>query len=380
MENKILHSVSGLFNTPDEIMKAAREVNKAGYTKFDIHTPYPVHGLEKAMKLKRSPLGFFAFGLGVTGAIIALLMMWWTMSVSYPMNISGKPVFSLPAFIPVTFELTVLIAAVGTVITMILFFFKFPNNSHPLHDTPYMKAVSANKYGMVIESDDPKFNIDNVKAFFTSIGAYNVEEIYWDNEELNTKHTIYDKKFLLGLVTIAIVVAGATYFTLNKLMFMQPFNWMMNQQKLSAQAPTTFFKDGFSMREPILGTVARGFKPYPYPKDSADLAGKFLVNPLEMNEENLNAGKAKYNTFCSPCHDYHGTGQARLNGQFPNPPSLHSDRVRGWKDGHIFHIITMGQNTMPAYAKTVDEKERWQIVLYVRALERAMNAKPEDLK
>jgi len=161
---------------------------------------------------------------------------------------------------------------------------------------------------------------------------------------------------------------------------MEPFNWMMKQQKLSAQAMTNFFPDGFSMREPVAGTVAKGSKPYPYPADSALLAEQYLLNPLEYTEANLSAGKAKFNTFCSPCHDYNGTGQSRLNGQFPNPPSLHSDRVRNWKDGHIFHVITMGQNTMPSYSKQINENERWQIVLYVRALERAMNAKEEDLK
>jgi len=380
MERKILHSVTGLFNTPDEIIKAAKEVNKAGYKKFDIHTPYPVHGLEKAMKLPRSPLGYFAFVLGATGAALALFFMWWTMSVAYPNNIGGKPFFSLPAFIPVTFEVTVLLASVGTVISMIVIFFKFPNNSHPLHDTDYMKAVSTDKYGLCIESNDPNFNLEKVKNFFSSIGAYNITEIYWDNEELNTKKVIFEPKFVIGLISIAIITSGITYYLLNKLMFMEPFSWMMKQQKLSAQAMTTFFQDGFSMREPVVGTVARGFKPYPYPADSVILAENNLINPLEYTEENLNAGKAKYNTFCSPCHDYHGTGQARLNGQFPNPPSLHSDRARNWKDGHIYHVITMGQNTMPAYNKQLSEKERWQIVLYVRALQRALNAKEEDLQ
>jgi len=380
MENRILHSVTGLFHSADEITQAAKEVNKAGYKKFDIHTPYPVHGLEKAMKLKRSTLGYIAFILSAIGAISAILLMWWTMSVSYPLNISGKPFFSLPAFVPIMFELAVLTASVVGVVLMLTIFFRFPNHSHPLHDTEYMKAVSSDKYGMVIESDDPQFDIDKAKSFLSSIGATDIGEVYWDNNELTAKKTIFDKKFIFGLVGLAIIVSGGTYWLLNKAMFKEPFNWMMYQQKLSAQSPTTFFKDGFSMREPVEGTVARGYMPYPYPADSAVLAEKYLVNPLEPTVANLNAGKAKFNTFCSPCHDYHGTGQSRLNGQFPNPPSLQSDRVRNWKDGHIFHIITMGQNTMPSYAKTVNETERWQIVLYVRALERAMNAKLEDLK
>lgn len=379
MENKILHSVSAIFNTPDEIIRAAKEIVKGGYKKFDIHTPYPIHGMDGAMKLKRSTLGYFAFALGTVGAVLALLLMWGTMVISYPNNIGGKPAFALPAFIPVTFEVTVLLASVATVVSMIVIFFRFPNNSHPLHDTPYMKSVSSDKYGAVIESDDPNFDFEAVKLFFEKIGASKVEPIYFDNDELNTKHNLFDIKFITGLVILGIIVSGTTYFSLNKLMFMQPFNWMMYQQKLSAQSPTTFFKDGFSMREPVAGTVAKNHIPYAYP-DSVALAEKFMVNPLEINETNLSIGKAKFNTFCSPCHDYQGTGIARLNGQFPNPPSLHTDRVRNWKDGHIFHIITVGQNTMPSYASQLNDTERWQVITYLRALQRAMNATEEDMK
>jgi hypothetical protein len=379
MENKILHSVSAIFNTPDEIINVAKQIVKAGYKKFDIHTPYPVHGMDSAMKLPRSPLGYFAFALGATGAMLGLLLMWSTMVASYPNNIGGKPLFPLPAFIPVTFEVTVLLASVATVTSMIILFFRFPNNSHPLHDTPYMKSVSSDKYGAVIESDDPNFDFEAVKSFFEKMGSTRVEAIYFDNDELSVKHTLFDPKFITGLAIIAIVVSSVTYFALNKMLFMEPFNWMMNQQRLAAQSPTTFFKDGFSMRQPVDGTVAHGKMPYIY-ADSVLLAETNMVNPLDINDQNLNIGKAKFNTYCSPCHDYNGTGIARLNGQFPNPPSLHSDKVRNWKDGHIYHVITVGQNTMPSYASQLNETERWQVITYLRALQRAMNAKEEDLK
>ncbi len=378
MENKILHSVTAIFNTPDEIIKASKAVVKQGYKKFDVHTPYPIHGLDKVMKLQRSPLGYFAFVLGVTGACLALLLMWWTMTVAYPLNIGGKPDFPLPAFIPVTFEVTVLLASVATVVSMIVIFFKFPNNSHPLHDTDFMRKVSSDKYGITIESDDPKFELNSAKQFLAKIGGSEIEEIYYDNDEVNAKPTVLEPRFLTGLAVISVIVMATTYFTLNKLMFMEPFNWMMDQQKVTSMKETTFFADGFSMRPPVEGTVARGFKPFMY-ADSIELAEKFMINPLEINTKNLETGKRKYNTYCSPCHDYHGSGQARLNGQYPNPPSLHTDKVREWSDGRIYHIITMGQNTMPSYDKQLTESEKWQIILYVRALQRALNAQEGDL-
>jgi mono/diheme cytochrome c family protein len=91
-------------------------------------------------------------------------------------------------------------------------------------------------------------------------------------------------------------------------------------------------------------------------------------------------GQKKYDTFCSPCHGYHGEGDSRLRGQFPNPPSLHSEKIRNWKDGRIFHVITDGQNVMPSYSSQITTEERWAVVNYIRVLQRALNAKESDLK
>ena len=104
MEKK-LFGVTALFNTPDEIIKAAKGVRESGYVKYDVFTPYPIHGMDDAMKLKPSKLGYLTLGFGLTGTFIALFSMWFTMAMDYPMIIGGKPFFALPAFIPVTFEL-----------------------------------------------------------------------------------------------------------------------------------------------------------------------------------------------------------------------------------------------------------------------------------
>jgi mono/diheme cytochrome c family protein len=135
------------------------------------------------------------------------------------------------------------------------------------------------------------------------------------------------------------------------------------------------------MRLPVEGSVARGFIPYPYKTaDRADSVGKFLVNPLLPTKQVLELGKKKYFTFCSPCHGNFGNGDSRLAGQFPNPPTLHSDKVRQWPDGAIFHVVTTGQNVMPSYQYQITREERWAVVHYVRTLQRALNAKESDLQ
>lgn len=369
-----LHGIAAVFGTPDSIIHAADTVSGSGYTQFDVHTPYPVHGMDKAMRLRPSRLGLITLVFGLSGAAIALGFMYYLMTQVYPMIIGGKPFFALPAFIPVTFEVTVLLATLSTVIGMITVFFKFPSNSHPLHETDYMKAVSGDKFGVFIEAADPKFQAENVKALFSKLGAVSVEEIY---EVDKGDYPLIDLRFFALLVLVALAVGGGTYVTLNKLMFMTPFDWMSEQPRLDPQSTSTFFADGFAMRPPVKGTVARGKMPYPYMgKDSAEVE---LVNPLLASEEVLKLGKAKYQTFCSPCHGDLGDGKDRLRGQFVAVPSVIKQNNIEWSDGYFYHIITNGRNNMASYASQLKPDERWAVVHYVRVLQKAHAASEEDV-
>lgn len=374
--NKKIFGYTAIFDTPDSIISAAKKTAQAGYTKFDVHSPYPVHGMEKAMKLKPSKLGFVTLFMGLSGGALAMLFMYWTMSIDYPMVIGGKPFFALPAFGPVTFEVVVLLATLATVAAMIALFFYLPQNSHPLHDTEYMKSVSSDKYGLCIEAEDPLFDEEIVQSFFTGVGGKYITAVYHPEP---VKYPLLQPKFLFLLFGVAIAVSGATYFTLNKLMYMVPFSWMSEQEKLIPQKTFSLFEDEFGMRLPVQGTVARGFMPYPY-KNQPVLESEGLTNPLFATEQVLNLGKKKYDSFCSPCHGYFGDGDSRLRGQFPNPPSIHSSRVREWSDGQIYHVITVGQNVMASYEPYTTRDERWAIVHYIRALQRAKNASDADIQ
>jgi mono/diheme cytochrome c family protein len=153
---------------------------------------------------------------------------------------------------------------------------------------------------------------------------------------------------------------------------------MREQEKYIPQEKSTFFSDGFAMRNPVAGTVQRGLLPYKFTKNPDESAE--LANPLEITKANLDLGKKKFDIYCSPCHGYFAEGDSRLRGQFPNPPSLHSEKVRQWTDGRIFNVLTDGQNVMPSYSYQLTRNERWAVILYVRALQRSLNAKESDLK
>jgi hypothetical protein len=372
--DKKLFGIAAFFDSPDKIIDAAHKTESAGYRKFDVNTPYPVHGMDKAMGLKPSSLGYVTLFFGFSAAAFILLFMWWTLTRNYPMIIGGKPYFALPAFIPITFESTVLLAAISTFLGILFVYFKLPANSHPLHDSDYMKAVSSDKYGLVIESDDPLFEMSKTEIFIKNLNPTSVEWIYHPEKEV---YSLFPPKFILLLLMIALIVSASTYVTLNKLLFITPFGWMSEQDKEIPQRRSIFFSDGFGMRKPVSGTVVRGFIPYPYMGQTTPSA--VLTNPFLPTEEVLALGKRKFLTFCSPCHGNTADGDSRLRGQFPNPPTLHSDKIRNYPDGMIYHVITNGQNAMPSYALQVTREERWAIINYIRVLQRAKDANPSDL-
>jgi len=370
-----LFGITAIFDSPNEIIHAAKAISNSGFKNFDINTPYPLHGMDKAMKLKPSKLGYITLAFGLSGAAFTLLFIYWAMSIDYPQVIGGKPFFAFPAFIPVTFEVTVLLATLSTVIGLLTFLFGFPNNKQSLHDTDYMKKVSADKFGAVIYADDTLFNELKVKEFLSSLNANSIESIFEFEKE---SYPIFQSKFLMLLLAVAVITSGGTYFALNKLLLMTPFNWMAYQDKLTAQEKSEFFQDNFGARPKVEGTVARGFLPYPFAGQVTPI--ETLSNPLLPTKEVLQLGGKKYNAFCSPCHGNYADGDSRLNGQFPNPPTLHSKRAREFSDGMLYHIITNGQNVMPSYASQVTHEERWAIVNYIRALQRAKNAADSDVK
>lgn len=136
---------------------------------------------------------------------------------------------------------------------------------------------------------------------------------------------------------------------------------------------------GVGMRVPPEGTLAINEHPYRFANDP-EAAGRELKNPVPRTREKLLKGQHLFNTYCIVCHGPRGEGNGFVVPKFPMPPSLQSDKVRGWTDGRIYHVITAGQNLMPSYASQVNDEERWEIINYVRVLQRAQNPTEADIR
>ena len=168
------YGVLAEFTTPAELYRACERVRDAGFTRWDAHTPFPVHGLERAMGLPRSPLPWIVLVMGLIGAALGFGLQWWVHASAYPLVISGKPFFSWPAFIPITFELGILFAALGAVFGM-FGLNRLPMLHHPLFKSRIFERVADDAFFISIESWDPQFDPSTTRKMLESLGARSVE-------------------------------------------------------------------------------------------------------------------------------------------------------------------------------------------------------------
>jgi hypothetical protein len=164
------------FETPAAIMRAAEIIRDAGYKRWDVHTPFPVHGLDGAMGLRNSRVGWFTFFGGATGFTLGMLMIWWTNKVDYPVPIGGKPLFSPIYAFPVSYELTILLGAFATLFGM-LFLNRLPRHYHPLLKHARFRAVTHDKFYVVIESSDPRFSDSETRKLLEQAGGRSIEVV-----------------------------------------------------------------------------------------------------------------------------------------------------------------------------------------------------------
>jgi hypothetical protein len=176
VENK-LYGVLAEFKNPKELIDAAQKVNQSGYKKFDTFSPFPIHGMDKAMSLPKSKLGWIVGSHGLIGLVGAFAMIYYMSVIDYPLNISGKPLINIPAWIPVIFELTILLSAFGAVFGM-FYLNGLPRFNHPLFNSDNFKKVTDDGFFVCIEAEDPQFETSKVQSLLKEAGATNIEEIY----------------------------------------------------------------------------------------------------------------------------------------------------------------------------------------------------------
>jgi hypothetical protein len=154
--------------TPDAILAAARKVRQAGYRRFDAHTPYPVAGLPAELEMRKSRIGSIVLIGGLVGAAVGFWMQFYAMAIDYPLDVGGKPLNSWPAFIPITFEVLILVGALSAFLGM-LFLNGLPEPHHPLFGVPQFSRASQDRFFISIEAADPLFDLDATQRFLETL-------------------------------------------------------------------------------------------------------------------------------------------------------------------------------------------------------------------
>ena len=164
------------FPTPAALYHACEGIRDAGFTRWDAHAPFPVHGLDRAMGLRPTRLPWISLALALAGGAAGMGLQGWVSAIAYPLNVSGKPFFSWPAFVPITFELAVLGGAVGAVFGMFALN-QLPTLWHPLFHSQRFERASDDGFFISIESWDPKFDPTATADLLRRLGASHVEII-----------------------------------------------------------------------------------------------------------------------------------------------------------------------------------------------------------
>ncbi|MEO1526268.1 MAG: quinol:electron acceptor oxidoreductase subunit ActD [Planctomycetota bacterium] len=430
---KTVHGIMAEFTSVDSLLSACRRIRDAGYTKTDAFTPFPVHGIDKALGIKPTKLPWIALVGGVSGTLIALTMQIWMNGIDYKYIISGKPYISLPAFMPVAFELTILLASFGAFFGMWALN-GLPRFSNPMFTDPRFDRATDDRFFLYIDARDARYDSEGVRKLFADTGSEYINEVIEDDTPTKIPKPIF---MVWGTMVAASVIPLLVVLTMRVTNSSQPrfhvFPDMDFSPAKDAQMSTSLFVDNRSMRPDVPGTVARGqmeesldvltgidseklaqidapradrlVRAYFFDDEVAkaeevaevteaegEAAAPSVMDttpwvkeiPIKVDAALIEKGQQQFGIYCSVCHGLNGRGNGLVNQRAQSinsptwvPPSnMHQDSLYSDKypDGKLYSTITNGIRKMPGYAGQIKLRDRWAIVAYVRALQKSQNA------
>jgi mono/diheme cytochrome c family protein len=408
-----LYGVLAEFDTPGELVEAAKRVRDAGYTEFDCYTPFPVHGIDEAMGIKRTILPLLIFGGGFAGTVGGLFLQWWCNAYNWPWNISGKPAWSIPANVPIGFETTIL-AAVLTAFFGMWILNKLPQVWHPFFRLERFGRVTDDAFLLGIEAKDERFDREKTTKLLQDAGAIAVEDCFLEADPARRTMPKWITAMIVSSTAFALIpfaIAAKARNSYSTEPHIHIFPDMDFQPKYKSDTADDLFPDGRANRGELPGTIARDSlnaddlfyrgteqttDRVRYAKECADQPADKPCNiwtrgfpkQLEINEALMKRGQQRFNIYCSPCHGYDGHGKGMIfkrTEQLGTAWSQIRDLTAGTSiaiqmpNGQLFNTISNGMNTMMGYASQIQHTDRWAIVLYVRALQRSQNAAIGDV-
>jgi mono/diheme cytochrome c family protein len=386
-----LHGILAEYDTPDQLISAAEKVKKAGFEKWDTYSPFPVHGIDQAMGIKMTILPWLTLGAGLTGLFTAITMQWWMNAYDYPWLVSGKPIWSIPANVPIMFELTVLFSAITTLVGMLMLN-GLPHPSHPLDLVKRFARVTDDKFFLMIQAADPKFDESDTRKLIDSTKPVAVENVLEDRvtPDAMPKGLVYALVVVTAAAVVPVALAVKARHSKTEKPRIHIIQDMDAQPKYKAQRENPIFADGRADREALPGTVPVGH----LNEDDHFFRGRVgggwartFPAQVELDETTMARGKQRFGIYCTPCHGQSGQGdgmvhkraEALAQGGWIQPSNVTQEYLRNMPVGELFNTISNGIRNMPAYGPQIAPEDRWAIVMYVRALQKSQAGTINDV-
>jgi mono/diheme cytochrome c family protein len=428
------------FSTPDQLVDACDQARQAGIRRMDAYSPFPVHGIDPAIGITRTRLPFLVLAVGLSGLFVAMGLQYAVNATDsigpfpgYPFLISGKPLFSLPANIPVTFEVIVLSSAFATFLGS-LALNGLPKFANPLHRIARFRKATNNGFFLMIEAEDPNYNPRTIRNQLEQWGAQSLEEVHLDL----TDHKLpsFVRMVFVLLLAVCTLPPAILYRSLGetntvpRLHFNPDMDWQYKSQAqqvapdiaVGDEEERPMFRDLRAMRGEVPGTVIRGqlrddrafytgisgpaaglalnaggasYVSIPNAQDEASAEPDWLTQfpsneKFAVNAQTMQRGKQRFDIYCAVCHGTTGEGNGMVNqraltlnalgrASWVNAKSLHDYTVVDQPVGRIYDTITNGRGSMGPYRSQITPEDRWAIVLYVKALQDSLaDAVAED--
>ena len=392
-EKAPLHGLLAEYETPWQLVEAAKKVRDAKYERWDTFTPFPIHGIEKAMGIRMTGLPWFVLAAGLTGLTTAILLQWWTNSVDYAWNISGKPIWSIAANVQIMFELTVLFSGITTLVGMLMLN-GLPLPSHPLDLKERFARASNDRFFLLIQASDPKFDEARTRALLDETRPVVLDEVLEDRvtSDRMPRGIIYATIVLATAGAIPLALAAKARFTKSRDTRVHIIQDMDAQPKYKAQRQNPVFADLRAHRPDVTGTVAVGElrdDDHFYTGKTDGAYARTFPSQIALTDATMERGRERFGVYCAPCHGLAGdgdgmvakraeylaiSGEGKGMGWIP-PTNLNQDYLREQPVGQLFESITNGVRNMPPYGAQISTEDRWAIVMYLRALQHKSAAK-----
>jgi mono/diheme cytochrome c family protein len=351
-----------------DLVRAAAAMRERGYERLDTFTPYEIPGLEHILGIRRTRVPLITLLAAITGATVGYLVQWWTNAVAYPIQVGGRPLHSAPAYVPITFETTVLFGGIATFLA-VLALSRLTRLWAPVDEIEGFERATVDRYWLAVDWRDPRFDPERTATELEATAPLRVVRPP-SRARLAVVRGAPIAPILIAFVfpPLAALLGGCDVagpepnFSLER---------MINQPRDDPWESSTVFPDGKVMRDPPPGAIERGRELGPPGLIEGGEDGAWARDvAIEPDAALLARGRERFDIYCAPCHGVDGAAATYVakSMSLRPPPSLVEGEEGALEPGRVFHAATEGWGLMPSYQHQLSIRDRWAVTAWIEVL------------